>query len=159
MTYKMQTIVQAVIKVLVIITFIAATPVIGADTTLAAGDFSFSTTTGSLTKEGDTGNEIFQVRVLRNGRKDGAVSVDYSIQDLTTTQGEDYQLEPGTLTWLDQDGEPKIIYYTVIDNTIYEGTETFQIELKNPTNGATLGYPRTKWISIHENDPGQDRYV
>jgi len=62
-------------------------------------------------------------------------TIDYSTADGTATAGNDYTADSGTLTF--NPGETaKTISVPIIDDVIYEGPETFYLNLSNPVNAA-----------------------
>jgi hypothetical protein len=70
------------------------------------------------------------------------VSVDYSTADLSATQKGDYEFAAGTLTF--GPGETtKTIPILINEDSFLEGTESFVINLSNPTGGGTAGAPST----------------
>ncbi|MDQ1637861.1 MAG: trimeric autotransporter adhesin [Pyrinomonadaceae bacterium] len=82
-----------------------------------------------------------QVSVSRTGDVTSATSVDYATSDGTATAGKDYTAKSGTLTFAA--GElTKTITISIINDNLYEaGSETFNLSLSNPTNGALLTTP------------------
>jgi hypothetical protein len=61
------------------------------------------------------------------------VTVNYSTADGTATAGEDYTATSGTLTF--SPGETtNTVFVQIIDDLIYEGDETFSLNLSDPTN-------------------------
>jgi hypothetical protein len=87
----------------------------------------------------DTGN--YSVMVNRTGGTFGSVSATFAVTDGSATAGADYTVttSPSTLTWADGDATPKFIVLSIIDDTLSEGRETINVQLSNPTNGATIG--------------------
>ena len=78
------------------------------------------------------------VAVRRTGGSSGSVTVNYSPVDGTATNGSDYTLAAGTLTWADGDSADKTISVAIINDTLTEFAETFAIQLTNITGGAVL---------------------
>ena len=95
---------------------------------------------------------IATLTVRRTGGTDGAVSVDYSVAGGTATEGQDYQLSTGTLSWANGDGAIKTIQIPIFDDAIVEGSETVVVTLSNPLGGAALGGPSTATLTIADND-------
>lgn len=67
-----------------------------------------------------------------------AVSVDYATADGTAVAPSDYTATSGTLNFAIGEGSKTIIIATK-QNSIYEETEEFNVNLSNPTGGATIG--------------------
>jgi hypothetical protein len=82
------------------------------------------------------------ITVTRTGGSDGAVSVDYAINDITS----------GTLFWADGDATNKILTIDIIDDTDVESDETLIVQLKNITGGAVIGIQDTTVLTIVDND-------
>ncbi|MEP7156918.1 MAG: reprolysin-like metallopeptidase [Betaproteobacteria bacterium] len=68
----------------------------------------------------------------------GAASVQYSTVGVTATPGQDFTAVSGTLNWASGDFSPKTITITLLQDSVVEATETFNVVLSNVT-GATLG--------------------
>ena len=82
----------------------------------------------------------------------GAVTVEYATSDNTATAGSDYTATSGILTFAETDTS---LTFTVeiLDDFDYEGNETVNLALSNPTGGATLGSQAAAVLTIEENDP------
>ena len=91
------------------------------------------------------------------------VSVEYSTQSGTATNGSDFSTTSGILNWSESDSSPKSITIPIIDDSIDESIETFSINLSNcqelidaPSTfsscfSTTLGNT-TNAITINDND-------
>ncbi len=91
------------------------------------------------------------VTVNRSGGSNGATTIDYATANGSALSGVDYAAVVGTLTFLD--GQiSKVITVDILDDSDYEGDESFTLALSNITGGATLGSPNTVTISILDND-------
>jgi uncharacterized delta-60 repeat protein len=100
--------------------------------------------------EGDTG---LTVPVFRHSGSEGAVSVSYVVTSGTATEGEDFAMS-GTLSWADGETDAKLITIDYLEDTLVEARETFHIELRNPTGGATLHSFRFQDGAIVDNEQG-----
>jgi hypothetical protein len=78
------------------------------------------------------------------------VTVQYSTADGTATAGSDYLSTSGTLVFL-PNTTTRTVSVTVLDDTVYEGNETFFLNLSNPT-GATIQDGQGV-ATILENEP------
>ncbi|TQV88070.1 Calx-beta domain-containing protein [Aliikangiella coralliicola] len=97
--------------------------------------------------ENDTSLDI---TVIRTGGDFGAVSVDIVSQNDSATSGDDYQSINQTLNFAD--GEiAKTVTVNLIDDSTYEGDETFNLELTNVV-GTSINNPITSTVTILEND-------
>ena len=68
----------------------------------------------------------------------GTSAVAYTTADRTATAGQDYVSTSGTLTF--GPGEDvKFINVPLVNDSVYEGVETFTVNLSNPTGGYALG--------------------
>ena len=79
------------------------------------------------------------VTVNRTGGTDGQVTVDYTTSSGTAIEGTDFTDATGMLTWLDGDAAPKTFNVPITNDPIFEGNETFNVTLSNPTGNASLG--------------------
>jgi chitinase len=113
-----------------------------------SGSFQFSAPTYSV---GEGGGSI-AVTVARAGGSDGAVSVAYATGGGTATAGSDYTAQSGTFTWVAGDPSSRTINIPITDDNVYEGNETFDVNLSSPGGGATLGTPSTATVTINENE-------
>jgi hypothetical protein len=104
-----------------------------------------------------------QVRVLREGGSDGAISVDYQTSDAGSgydcayaacaNSGSDYVATSGRLDWGDGDSSERIITIPIVNDTQHEPLESFNLQLITPTGGAVILGSDTLAISIIDDDP------
>jgi hypothetical protein len=121
----------------------------GWDTTQTLpGTLQFSSAMYSVV-EGD--GSMF-ITVTRVGGSDGAISVKYISSDGSATAGDDYTAVSGKLKWSDGDASDKTFTVDILDDTIYEDDETFNLSLKKATGGATIGDPGTAEVTIVSTD-------
>jgi hypothetical protein len=78
------------------------------------------------------------------------VNVDYATSDISATDGADYSGVSGTATILAGD-TTTTVDVPVLDDSTYEGDETFSLDLSNEVNG-TLGTP-SGTATISDDDP------
>ncbi|HKE60428.1 MAG TPA: Calx-beta domain-containing protein, partial [Pyrinomonadaceae bacterium] len=91
------------------------------------------------------------VTVTRAGGVTGAASINYATSDGTATAGSDYTATSGTLNFAD--GElSKTFTIPILDDDIFEGNETINVTLSNPTGGPTLGTPATAVVTINDGE-------
>jgi Tol biopolymer transport system component len=94
--------------------------------------------TPSFRVEEDAGS--ISIPVIRGtfGGASGTATVDFATADRTATAGQDYVSTSGTLTF--SPGEDvKFISVPLINDSVYEGVESFTVNLSNPTGGYALG--------------------
>ncbi|HKP51475.1 MAG TPA: S-layer homology domain-containing protein [Chloroflexia bacterium] len=128
-------------------------PDIGADevTPVGPGVLQFSSATYSASETAGTAT----INVTRAGGVNGAVTVDYATVaggtatgGASCTAGVDYVPTSGTLMWADLDGTAKSFTVTLCTDGVFEGNETVNLALSNPTGGATLGTPSSAVLTI-----------
>jgi hypothetical protein len=91
------------------------------------------------------------INVVRTGGNQGTVAVEYALEPGTATAPEDYEAAISTLTF--QGKSTSVTFSIKINNdTLVEGTETFKIVLRNPTNNAGIGAPSTAEIRILDDE-------
>lgn len=113
------------------------------------GTIQFSSANYSFNENGG----IATITVTRTGGSNGAVGVSYSTSNGTATAGSDYTATSGILNWASGDTGNKTFSVPILDDSIYEGSETVNLSLNGPTGGATLGGPSTAVLTLLENDP------
>ena len=85
-------------------------------------------------------------------RRAGEVRV-ATVLILDETEAEDYSGDPVNSSFpFDIDKSTRTIEFTTVDDDLYEGDETFTVELSNPTGGLTIGRA-TATGTIIDNDP------
>lgn len=91
------------------------------------------------------------LRVSRNGGSKGAVSVSYSVQSGTATEGTDYVPVAGVLTWNDGEDGGKTIDIATLADDISDSGETFTVRLSDPAGGVELRAPANATVTILES--------
>jgi hypothetical protein len=119
------------------------------------GEFRFSS---SIFSANEAISNITTTIERYNG-KQGLVTVDYITMAGTALEGVDYIKTQGTLSWADQDNAPKNVIIPLINDGFKEGTETFYIQLSNPTGGAALSTPISASLSIVDDEFTSDNGV
>ncbi|MFM6153245.1 MAG: Calx-beta domain-containing protein, partial [Sphaerospermopsis kisseleviana] len=99
----------------------------------------------------ENGTAVAAVTIQRTNGAEGFVSANISLSNGTATYPDDYN---GTsISVLFANGETsKTVTIPLVDDTIYEGNETLNLTLTNPTGGATLGTQTTATLTIIDND-------
>ncbi len=107
------------------------------------GKLQFSSATYNAAEDQDG----FVVVVNRVNGSTGIVKVDFATSNGTATAGSDYPATTGTLT-LNQGETTKSFFIAIVRDSLFEGDETFNLTLSNPTGGAVLGTPTTAVMTI-----------
>ena len=106
------------------------------------------------TSSGSEASTPASLAVSLSGSSSSTVTVNYAVTGGTATNGTDYTIAAGPLTF-DPGQTTRSINLTIIDDTLAEGIETVQVSLSNPTN-ATLGANVVHTYTINDNDSGGD---
>ena len=88
------------------------------------------------------------ISVSRTDGSYGAVSIDYATFDNTALAGSDYTTVSGTLNWADGESGSQSIVVTTLTDLNNEGSESFNLNLSNPSGGVILGSPSSSIITI-----------
>jgi len=107
------------------------------------GKLQFSSATFSATE--DSGGVT--VTVNRVDGATGIVTVDFETSNGTATAGNDYTATAGKLTF-NQGETSKSFFVPFTSDSVFEGDETLNVSLSNPTGGAVLGSPVTAVLTI-----------
>jgi hypothetical protein len=106
--------------------------------TFSQNPYSVNESTSSIT-----------ITVNRTGGSTGTATVQYATADVTAFAGQDYIAASGTLTFLNGETS-KTFNVTILNESLYEGTEAFNVVLSNAT-GAGLG-ATTSVVNIENDD-------
>ena len=120
----------------------------GASPQAVPGSLQFSSATYSVAENVAT----VTITVTRTGGSSGAVGVTYATSNGTATAGSDYTATTNTLSWASGDSASKTFTVTILDDSVYEGNETFNVTLSAPTGGATIGTPNPATVTITDNE-------
>lgn len=116
-----------------------------------AGEFNFSAAAYNIAEDGGSAT----ITVSRSGGSSGTASVNYASSDGSATAPSDYVSSAGTLTWADGDSADKTFTIDVNEDITNEPTETVDLELSNPSLGASLGGLANSVLNISNvNAPG-----
>ncbi|MFB2969753.1 beta strand repeat-containing protein [Aerosakkonema sp. BLCC-F183] len=100
----------------------------------------------------ENGTPVAAVTVTRTGGSFGAVSGTVNLSNGTATAPGDYTSTPIVVNFADGDTAPKTVLIPITDDTVIEPTETINLTLTNPTNGATIGTQNTATLNVVDND-------
>lgn len=113
------------------------------------GRFEFTTATFSISESAPKAS----VSVRRVGGTTGDASVFYETVDGTADNVQDYTNTNGRLDFADGDDSIKTINVSIKnDEEADEGSHTFTIRLKDPTNGTQIGDLGSVTVTILDND-------
>ena len=91
------------------------------------------------------------ITVTRVGGGFGTVGVDYASADGSATAGSDYTAVSSSLSFADG-VVSQIFSVDINDDADYEGDESLNLVLSNPTGGAGLSTPGTASLLVIENE-------
>jgi hypothetical protein len=91
--------------------------------------------------------------VIKGGMVPNTITVHYATSDgfLASAPG-DYIATSGDLTFAPNE-TTKQLTVPIVENTVYEGNESFNVILSNPTGGAAVRAPWTAQVNIQDKDP------
>jgi uncharacterized delta-60 repeat protein len=116
--------------------------------TVLPGVLAFDRSDYSINEDG---TKIISITVNRTGGSDGNVSATINLTNGTAKAGEDYNSSPITVSFADKETS-KTIAIPIVNDTVYEPSETVNLTLANPTNGAKLGSQTTAVLTILDDD-------
>ena len=115
----------------------------------APGTLAFSTANYQVNEDGTT---AMAVTINRTNGSDGSVKATINLSNGTATAPDDYNNSPIIVTFTD--GETtQTITIPIVNDILPESSETINLTLTNPTNGASLGEQKTATLTIVDNDP------
>ncbi len=91
--------------------------------------------------------------VRRMDDVDTVVQVDYASADGTAIAGKKYLAVAGTVDFAAGETN-KLIVVLILNESLVEGLQTFQVTLSNPAGGAVLGLRTNATVRITDNDSG-----
>jgi hypothetical protein len=107
---------------------------------LSADSYSIAENGGSL-----------GVQVDRSGASGSSFSVHVATLDGTAKAGQDYTAVSQDVTFAPGETS-KSVNVPISDDDLYEGPETFTVNLSDPSSGASLGSPSTATVTITDDD-------
>lgn len=122
-----------------------------ATVTIANDDTAPAFAISSALSVGEAAGSV-TVTVTKTGSTVLSHAVNYATANSTAASGSDYTVTSGTLTFATNETS-KTFTIPIINNSVYEGSETFSVNLSVPTNGAIVS-AATGIITITEDDPG-----
>ncbi|HJO09588.1 MAG TPA: Calx-beta domain-containing protein, partial [Verrucomicrobiota bacterium] len=101
--------------------------------------------------EYDEGVATYELKVIRSGKVQEPVTVQYITVDGTAKQGEDFTAVAGDITF-DKGGREATISISLLDDELPEGTESFTIELTSDEVGLDLGGRTSMEVAVIDNE-------
>ncbi|MDP7051369.1 MAG: Calx-beta domain-containing protein [Verrucomicrobiota bacterium] len=101
--------------------------------------------------EYNEGVVTYELKVIRSGKVQEPVTVQYKTVDGTATQAEDYTAVSGDITFA-QGGREATISIGLLDDELAEGTEYFTLELASEAVGIDLGGRISTEVVIIDNE-------
>jgi large repetitive protein len=129
---------RGIARLLIIAVLGAMLPLIAAGAASAAKVKTIKIADASIV-EGNAGTSTLSFKVTWSGSKGGggSVSVDYATAAATATAGSDYTTKTGTVSLTNGACRCGTISIAIVGDLLDEDTETFQVNLSNPS-GATI---------------------
>lgn len=91
------------------------------------------------------------VTIVRSGNTSSSASVQVSASNGSAASGSDYSFQPSTVTFAPGVSE-QTVAVSIVDDSVGEGSEQFDLVLSNPGGGANLGGQTTHTVTILGND-------
>ncbi|MEM9215575.1 MAG: Calx-beta domain-containing protein [Cyanobacteria bacterium P01_F01_bin.150] len=123
-------------------------PVTPSPSTNQAGTLEFGSTEFKVNEDGTA---VAAVVVTRTRGTSGEVTVIINLTDGSATAPKDYNASAISVTFADEETS-KIVHIPIVDDESSEETETINLSLTDPTNGASLGRQLTAILTIEDND-------
>ena len=115
----------------------------------AASTLQFGSTVYTIAENAGT----VALSVRRTDDVDTVVQVDYASADGTALAGKKYLAVAGTLDFAAGETN-KMVVVSILNESLVEGLQTFQVILSNPAGGALLGLRTNATVRITDNDTG-----
>ena len=115
---------------------------------LEPATFNFATTAVAVAE----GDPYAVLQVLRSGGTSGVAQVQFRSLDGSASSNHDYSGTSGVLTFGDGITEQSISV-PILDDVLFEGDETFAVELHAPSGGGLLGAETNAVVTILDDDP------
>ena len=112
--------------------------------------FHFSSPTFSVNENGTSIN----ITVARVGDTSQPASVNFATSNGSATAGQDYAATSGTLSFVAGQAT-KVFPISITEDPTFEGNETVNLTLSNPSAGGQLTTPSTAVLTILDNDQPQ----
>src|SRR5437764_1335877 len=111
------------------------------------GSVEFTAAGFSVTENGGTARVV----LIRNSVGGDPFTFDYATHDGSAQANVDYVPASGTIRFVPGQTNATI-NIPILDDTVFEGLETFTVALSNPTAGATIGPRATTTVTIIDDE-------
>ncbi len=101
---------------------------------------------------------VVKLVVSRSGNTEQPASVDYARTSGTASSTSDFNLAPGTLTFV-AGQTTKTIAVTIKNDAAREPRETIAVSLRGPGVGTVVGSPASTTVTIRESDQRPDGWI
>ena len=100
-------------------------------------------------------DETATLTVTMKGRSASDVTIAYSTVDGTAVAGQDYTAKTSTITFASSDAptQRRQVTVEITDDDVYEQTEAFTVELRNPVNGIIKTGAGSATVTVVDDDP------
>ncbi|MGK7889198.1 MAG: Calx-beta domain-containing protein, partial [Leptolyngbyaceae cyanobacterium] len=113
-----------------------------------AGVLSFSAPEFQVNEDGVA---VVAIAINRTNGTSGTISATLNLTDGSATSPQDYDSTPIVVEFADGEAT-KVIEVPIVDDALVENTETINLSLATPTNGASLGDQTSAILVIKDND-------
>jgi len=101
--------------------------------------------------EYDEGAVTYELKIIRSGKVQEPVTVQYKTVNGTAKQGEDFTAAAGDITF-EKGGREATISISLLDDELAEGSESFTIELTSDAEGIDLGGRTSMEVVVIDNE-------
>jgi uncharacterized delta-60 repeat protein len=101
--------------------------------------------------EYDEGAATYELKIIRSGKVQEPVTVQYKTVDGTAKQGEDFTAATGDIIF-EKGGREATISISLLDDELAEGSESFTIELTSDAMGLDLGGRTSLEVVVIDNE-------
>ncbi len=114
----------------------------------ATSTFAFASPTYAISEDGVG----ITLTVTRSGDLSAAATVDYTTADGSAAAGSDYTAASGTIAFGPSQSSATLTV-DILDDSIAEPDESFQVTLSNPSSGNAVGSPASSTVTITDDEP------
>ncbi|MFM1768766.1 MAG: hypothetical protein RJA22_1295 [Verrucomicrobiota bacterium] len=119
------------------------------DNDFSPGNLAFSQSAYTVNES----NLSVTITVVRTNGLTGVVTADWGTRPITASPGEDYLSPGGVVSFADAE-TVKTFTIAIVDDSLVEGNETFEVVLSRPTGGSSILGPPSVVVNIEDNEFG-----